>query len=89
MGVASIVGYQTKSLGSSNISVLACAKHFIGDGATEWGTGMNDKIDRENSLLSDSLIRAKYLPPYIAAIEAGVGTVMASFNSINGLKCPR
>ena len=87
MGVASIVGYQTKSLGSSNISVLACAKHFIGDGATEWGTGMNDKIDRGNSLLSDSLIRAKYLPPYIAAIEAGVGTVMASFNSLNGLKC--
>jgi len=90
MGVASIEGYQTKSLGSSNISVLACAKHFIGDGATEWGTGMDnqsDKIDRGNALLSDSLIRAKYLPPYIAAIEAGVGTVMASFNSINGLKC--
>ena len=90
MGVASIEGYQTKSLGSSNISVLACAKHFIGDGATEWGTGMDnqpDKIDRGNSLLSDSLIRSKYLPPYEAAIEAGVGTVMASFNSINGLKC--
>jgi len=90
MGVASIEGYQTKSLGSSNISVLACAKHFIGDGATEWGTGMDnqsDKIDRGNALLSDSLIRAKYLPPYIAALEAGVGTVMASFNSINGLKC--
>ena len=90
MGVASIEGYQTKTLGSSNISVVACAKHFIGDGATEWGTGMDnqpDKIDRGNALLSDSLIRAKYLPPYIAAIEAGVGTVMASFNSINGLKC--
>lgn len=90
MGVASIEGYQTKILGSSNISIVACAKHFIGDGATEWGTGMGnqpDKIDRGNALISDSLIRAKYLPPYIAAIEAGVGTVMASFNSINGLKC--
>lgn len=90
MGVASIEGYQTKTLGSSNISLVACAKHFIGDGATEWGTGMDnkpDKIDRGNALLSDSLIRAKYLPPYIAAIEAGVGTIMASFNSINGLKC--
>ena len=90
MGLASIEGYQTKTLGSSNISVVACAKHFIGDGATEWGTGMDnqpDKIDRGNAILSDSLIRAKYLPPYIAAIEAGVGTVMASFNSINGLKC--
>jgi len=90
MGVASIEGYQTKSLGSSNISIVACAKHLVGDGATEWGTGMggkSDKIDRGNALLSDSLIRAKYLPPYISAIEAGVGTIMASFNSINGLKC--
>jgi len=90
MGVASIEGYQTKSLGSSNISIVACAKHLVGDGATEWGTGMDnqpDKIDRGNALISDSLIRAKYLPPYIAAIEAGVGTVMASFNSIYGLKC--
>ncbi|MFL2569915.1 MAG: glycoside hydrolase family 3 protein [Flavobacteriales bacterium] len=90
MGVASIEGYQTKALGSSNISIVACAKHLVGDGATEWGTGMDnqpDKIDRGNALISDSLIRAKYLPPYIAAIEAGVGTVMASFNSIYGLKC--
>jgi len=90
MGVASIEGYQTKTLGSSNISIVACAKHLVGDGATEWGTGMDnkpDKIDRGNALISDSLIRAKYLPPYIAAIEAGVGTVMASFNSIYGLKC--
>ena len=90
LGEASIIGCQTETLGSSNISVLACAKHFIGDGATEWGTGMDnqaDKIDRGNALLTDSLIRAKYLPPYIKAIDAGVGTVMASFNSINGLKC--
>lgn len=90
LGEASIIGYQTDVLGSSNISVLACAKHFIGDGATEWGTGMEnqaDKIDRGNALLTDSVIRAKYLPPYIKAIDAGVGTVMASFNSINGLKC--
>tara|TARA_Y100000813_G_scaffold69064_1_gene48954 strand:- start:716 stop:2539 length:1824 start_codon:yes stop_codon:yes gene_type:complete len=90
MGVASIEGYQTKSLGSSNISIVACAKHLVGDGATEWGTGMGgkpNKIDRGDAIISDSLIRAKYLPPYVAAIEAGVGTIMASFNSINGLKC--
>jgi beta-glucosidase len=87
MGEASIIGYQTKELGSSNISILACAKHFIGDGSTEWGTGMDDKMDRGNALLTDSVIRAKYLPPYIQALDAGVGTVMASFNSINDLKC--
>jgi beta-glucosidase len=70
LGVASIEGLQTKTLGSSKQSVLACAKHFIGDGATEWGTGIDQKMDRGNSLLNDSLIRVKYLPPYIEAIKA-------------------
>ena len=90
MGEASIIGYQTKELGSVNHSIVACAKHFIADGATIWGTGMDnkaDKIDRGNAPISDSLIRAKYLPPYQKALDAGVGTVMASFNSINDLKC--
>ena len=90
MGEASIIGYQTADLGSVNHSVVACAKHFIADGATIWGTGMGNKankIDRGNAPISDSLIRAKYLPPYQRAIDAGVGTVMASFNSINDLKC--
>ena len=90
MGEASIIGYQTAELGSVNHSVVACAKHFIADGATIWGTGMGNKankIDRGNAPISDSLIRAKYLPPYQKAIDAGVGTVMASFNSINDLKC--
>jgi beta-glucosidase len=90
MGEASIIGYQTADLGSVNHSVVACAKHFIADGATIWGTGMDnqpDKIDRGNAPVSDSLIRAKYLPPYQRALDAGVGTVMASFNSINDLKC--
>ena len=90
MGEASIIGYQTTKLGSVNHSIVACAKHFIADGATIWGTGMgnqSDKIDRGNAPISDSLIRAKYLPPYQKALDAGVGTVMASFNSINDLKC--
>jgi beta-glucosidase len=90
MGEASIIGYQTAELGSVNHSIVACAKHFIADGATIWGTGMgnqSDKIDRGNAPISDSLIRAKYLPPYQKALDAGVGTVMASFNSINDLKC--
>ena len=90
MGEASIIGYQTKKLGSVSHSIVACAKHFIADGATIWGTGMGnkpDKIDRGNAPISDSLIRAKYLPPYQKALDAGVGTVMASFNSINDLKC--
>ena len=52
-----------------------------------WGSALQpDKIARGNAPISDSLIRAKYLPPYQKAIDAGVGTVMASFNSINDLK---
>jgi len=90
MGEASILGYQTSTLGSVNHSIVACAKHFIADGATIWGTGMGNqpnKIDRGNAPISDSLIRLKYLPPYQKALDAGVGTVMASFNSINDFKC--
>tara|TARA_B100000941_G_scaffold154426_1_gene109473 strand:+ start:2139 stop:3941 length:1803 start_codon:yes stop_codon:yes gene_type:complete len=86
LGVAAIKGYQNK-LGKKH-SIAACAKHFIGDGATIWGTGDNNyMIDRGNSIINKKDLYEKYLPPYEAAIESGVLTVMASFNSYNGLKC--
>ena len=86
LGVAAIRGYQNK-LGK-NHSIAACAKHFIGDGATVWGTGDNNyQIDRGNSIINEKDLYEKYLPPYKAAIDNGVLTVMASFNSFNGLKC--
>ena len=86
LGVAAINGYQNKIGGKH--SIAACAKHFLGDGATIWGTGDNNyKIDRGNAIISEEDLRNKYLIPYEDAIDNGVLTIMASFNSYNGLKC--
>ena len=61
--------------------VLACAKHWVGDGATVLG---EDQGDTRCSLEE---LHATDMPPYAAAIAAGVLTVMASFSSWNGVKC--
>ena len=62
-------------------SVIGCVKHFIGDGATVHG------IDQGDAQIDEEELRRLHLPPYQAAIDAGVLTVMASLNSWNGLKC--
>jgi len=80
MGKASVLGYQSDSLGTEN-RVLACAKHFIGDGGTQNG------IDQGNTLISEAVLREIHLPPYISAVNEGVGSVMISYNSWNGVKC--
>ncbi|HLP76596.1 MAG TPA: glycoside hydrolase family 3 N-terminal domain-containing protein, partial [Candidatus Paceibacterota bacterium] len=80
LGAAAVIGLQGKSLSADPASVLACAKHFIGDGGT-----VNGK-DQGNMVCDEATIRAKYLPPYIAAIKAGVGSIMVSYNSWNGEK---
>lgn len=58
--------------------VIATAKHFIGDGGTLNG------IDRGNCILSEEELRDIHAAGYFSAIEAGVQTVMASFNSWHG-----
>ena len=85
LGVATIKGYQNR-LGKKH-SIAACAKHFIGDGSTIWGTGDNNyKIDRGNTVINPEDLE-DLLIPYKQAIDNGVLTIMASFNSYNGLKC--
>ncbi|WP_153054701.1 glycoside hydrolase family 3 protein, partial [Planomonospora sphaerica] len=61
-------------------SVLATAKHYIGDGGT---TGGDDQGDTR---LSEAELRAVHLPPFRAAVERGVGSVMVSYSSWNGVK---
>jgi beta-glucosidase len=61
-------------------SVLATAKHFIGDGGTSGGK------DQGDTRISERELRAVHLPPFRAAIERGVGSVMISYNSWNGVK---
>jgi beta-glucosidase len=80
MAHASVSGYQSDSLGNAN-RILACAKHYLGDGGTFMG------IDQGNTILTEDELRAIHLPPFESAIEAGVGSVMASYNKWNGAHC--
>ena len=59
--------------------MMACLKHFALYGASESGRDYNRTDMSRVQMLNE------YLPPYRAAVEAGVGTVMTSFNTINGI----
>jgi len=75
---AMVKGYQGDDL-ASNKTILACVKHFALYGAPEAGRDYNT-VD-----MSKIRMYNEYLPPYKAAIDAGVGSVMASFNEIDGI----
>ncbi len=74
---ASVRGHQGST--GQPVSLIATAKHFIGDGSTDFG------VEGGNTTLTQEEIYERLLPPYRAAVEAGVGSVMASFNSLNGV----
>jgi beta-glucosidase len=85
MAQAAVAGFQGPSLSST--SVLATAKHYVADGGTLYGTGSSGYlIDQGDAQISESELRAVHLPPYTAAIGAGVGSVMTSYSSWNGVK---
>jgi len=71
---ASVRGHQGNL--SDSHTVMATAKHFVGDGATDFG------VEGGNTSLSSKEIEARLLSPYKAAVQEKVGAVMASFNSI-------
>lgn len=75
-----ITGYQGATLGGSPSSILATAKHFVADGGTSGG------VDQGDAVLTDAELRAVHLPPYLAAIEADVASIMVTFSSVNGEK---
>ncbi len=78
IAAAVVRGYQGKDL-RNNETVMACVKHFALYGAAEAG--------REYNTVDMSRIKMYqyYLPPYKAAVDAGVGSVMSSFNEIDGI----
>ena len=82
MAAAAVRGLQTDRLDGPT-SILACAKHFIGDGGTKWGTGLNEKLDQGDTQVTDQELREIHLPGYLPALEAGVGTIMPSYSQIN------
>jgi len=75
---AMVKGYQGDDL-SKNNTMMACVKHFALYGASEAGR------DYGTTDMSRVRMYNEYLPPYKAAIEAGVGSVMSSFNEIDGI----
>jgi len=75
---AMVKGYQGDDL-SKNNTILACVKHFALYGAPEAGRDYNT-VDMSHIRMYND-----YFPPYKAAIDAGVGSVMASFNEIDGI----
>ncbi len=75
---AMVRGYQTNNL-RDKTSILSCVKHFALYGAAEAGRDYN------TTDMSHLTMYNTYLPPYKAAIDAGAGSVMASFNEVDGI----
>ncbi len=78
IAAAMVRGYQGDDL-SADSTILACVKHFAAYGAAQAGR------DYHTVDISERTLREVYLPPYKAAVDAGVGTVMTSFNDIDGV----
>ncbi|MCX6151251.1 MAG: glycoside hydrolase family 3 C-terminal domain-containing protein [Ignavibacteriales bacterium] len=77
MAAARVKGFQGNL--TSNENIIACAKHFAAYGAAEGGRDYNT-VD-----ISERTLREVYLPPFKAAVDAGVKTFMCSFNEIAGV----
>lgn len=78
VAAAMVNGYQGSDLAASH-TVMACVKHFALYGGALAGRDYNPVDMGERTMLQD------YLPPYKAALDAGVASVMTSFNEINGI----
>ena len=92
LGEAAVRGLQGNDL-TDPLSVLACAKHFVGDGGTSFGTGNPvgtlklRVLDRGDTRISERELRDIHMQGYVSAIKAGVGSIMPSYSSWNGVKC--
>jgi beta-glucosidase len=78
VSAARVKGFQGKDL-TSGESVMACVKHFAGYGAVLAGRDYNI------SDFSERTLREIYLPPFKAAIDAGVGSVMTAYSTFDGI----
>jgi len=78
MAAAQVRGFQGSNLADPH-HLLACAKHFAAYGAAEGGRDYN------TADMSLERLRNVYLPPFHAAVEAGVGSIMTAFNDLNGV----
>ncbi len=96
LGASAVRGLQGPAL-NDPLRVLACAKHFVGDGGTsaELQSGSSPggrnrsrvRIDQGNTQCDEQTLRRLFLPPYVTCIRDGVGSIMPSYSSWNGVKC--
>jgi beta-glucosidase len=97
LGAAFIKGLQSPPVSQTGesgrtIYVVATSKHFLGDGGTTAGTstwknnGRLDLLDQGDCQYNEAETRNLFLPPYQTAVDVGVGSVMASYSSWNGVK---
>ena len=77
---ARVHGFQGDDLSRTD-TILACAKHFAAYGAAQAGREYN------TTEVPEITLRDIYLPPFKAALDAGVGSFMAAFNDLNGIPC--
>ncbi|MDX1689791.1 MAG: glycoside hydrolase family 3 protein, partial [Acidimicrobiia bacterium] len=87
LGVAMLRGLQGDDLAAPD-TVLGTPKHFVGDGATEWGSSTSETywIDQGDARISEEELRSVHLAPYVDAVEAGALSIMASYSSFQGRK---
>lgn len=78
LGLAMVRGLQANYAGPD--SVVACIKHYVGDGGTQNG------VDQGNTVMDEATLRKIHLAPYLPSLKANVGSVMLSFSSWNGAK---
>jgi beta-glucosidase len=78
IAAAMVTGYQGNDLSKDN-TILSCVKHYALYGAAEAGRDYN------TTDMSRQRMYNEYFPPYFAAVKAGVGSVMASFNEVDGI----
>jgi beta-glucosidase len=78
MARARVRGFQGSDYSAPD-RVAACAKHFVAYGAAESGREYN------TTDMSEQRLREIYLPPFKAAVDAGVATLMSAFNDLNGV----
>jgi beta-glucosidase len=78
MAAAYVRGYQGARLNDPQ-SMMACVKHYVAYGAAEAGRDYNT-VD-----MSERTLFQVYLPPFHAAVDAGAGSIMSAFNTLNGV----
>ncbi len=87
LGEAAVYGLQSKDL-SDPLAILGCAKHYVGDGGTTYGSSTIGPhlLDQGDTRMDEKTLREIHMQGYLTTIRAGVGSIMPSYSSWNGLK---